>query len=235
MSEPVLTSLSRPQIAALVADSIPAGAVVNLGIGIPTLVGEFLEREREIILHSENGILGMGPAPETPDPDLINASRQPISLLDGASISDHSISFALMRGGHLDYSIMGGFQVSQTGDLANWITKADNAIPAVGGAMDLAVGAKNVIITMTHNTREGAPKLVASCDYPLTGTGVVSKVYTDLAIVAIEDNQFVVEAMVAGISREELQRRTGATLRFSPTLKIIHIDEDDQPYLAPET
>lgn len=226
------TPLSRPQIAALVADSIPAGSAVNLGIGIPTLVGEFLDPKREILLHSENGILGMGPAPEIPDPDLINASRQPISLLDGASISDHSISFALMRGGHLDYSIMGGFQVSQTGDLANWITKAENAIPAVGGAMDLAVGAKNVIITMTHTTRDGEPKLVSECDYPLTGTGVVSKVYTDLAIVAIQDKQFVVEAMIEGISREDLQKRTGATLNFAADLKIISIDDEERPFLT---
>lgn len=215
------TPLSRAQIAALVAESIPNGAVVNLGIGIPTLVGEYLPPEREIILHSENGILGMGPTPDTPDPDLINASRQPISLLQGASISDHSISFAIMRGGHLDYSIMGGFQVAQNGDLANWIAKEEKAIPAVGGAMDLAVGAKNVIITMTHTTRDGHPKLVSQCDYPITGAGVVTKVYTDLAIIAIENNQFVVEAMIEHLSREALQERTAAPLFYREDLAII--------------
>lgn len=232
MNKNTLTSLTRPQIAALVAQSLPAGAVVNLGIGIPTLVGEFVEAEREIILHSENGILGMGPAPKKPDPDLINASRQPISLLKGASISDHSISFAIMRGGHLDYSIMGGFQVAQNGDLANWITKGDKAIPAVGGAMDLAVGAKNVVITMTHTTRDGQPKLVTECNFPVTGTGVVTKIYTDLAIIAIRDGGFYVEAMVENIDNACLQRKTDARLHFDDDIKTIKIDKAGTPYLS---
>jgi len=214
MNATTYTRLTRQQIARIVAHDIPDGAVVNLGIGMPTLVSDYLPAEREIVMHSENGILGMGSlaGKGQGDPDLINASRQAIHLLPGASISEHTVSFAMMRGGHLDYTVLGGFQVAENGDLANWITDAGDAIPAVGGAMDLAVGARHVYITMEHVTREGAPKLLRRCSYPLTASGVVDRVYTDLAVLDIGPRGFEVRAMVEGITLEQLQALTAAPL-----------------------
>ena len=173
--------LTRQQIAQLLANDLPDGAVVNLGIGMPVLVADYLPVGKEIILHSENGILGMGAVATDGDInlDLIDASRRPITLLAGASISEHTVSFAMIRGGHLDYAVLGGFQVSARGDLANWISDAADAIPAIGGAMDLAVGAKHVFVMMEHVTRDGRPKILEHCTYPLTGASVslpVSKV-----------------------------------------------------------
>lgn len=227
------TPLSRAQIAMLVSYDIPDGSIVNLGIGMPTLVGNYLAAEKEVILHSENGILGMGPVAvgDDIDPDLSNASREPITLLPGASISEHTISFAVMRGGHLDYTVLGGFQVAENGDLANWITNADDAIPAVGGAMDLAVGARSVFVTMSHTTRDGEAKLVSACSYPLTGSGVVDRVYTDLAIVDVVDNQFVLRALLEGLSIEELQQKTGAPLHTPTEPAVISINNNDEPFL----
>ena len=162
---------TRDQMAARVARDIPEGAYVNLGIGLPTMVANHLPKEREIFLHSENGLLGMGPAPAagSEDPDLINAGKQPVTLLTGGAYFHHADSFAMMRGGHLDFCVLGAFQVSASGDLANWHTGAINAIPAVGGAMDLAIGAKRVLVMMDHQTKGGESKIVAHCTYPLTG------------------------------------------------------------------
>jgi len=208
------TRLTREQMAQRVAQDIPGGAYVNLGIGLPTLVANHLPRDREIILHSENGILGMGPAPaeDAVDWDLINAGKQPVTLLAGGAYFHHADSFAMMRGGHLDICVLGAFQVSATGDLANWHTGAPDAIPAVGGAMDLAVGAKNVWVMMEHLTKSGESKIVAQCSYPLTGIGVVKRVYTDLATIDIAPGGLRARDLVPGLSMEELRRLTGLPL-----------------------
>jgi 3-oxoadipate CoA-transferase beta subunit len=206
--------LTRDQIAARVAKDIPEGAYVNLGIGLPTMVANHLPKEREIFLHSENGVLGMGPAPAPgeEDEDLINAGKQPVTLLTGGSYFHHADSFAMMRGGHLDICVLGAFQVSATGDLANWHTGAPDAIPAVGGAMDLAVGAKQVFVMMEHQTKSGESKIVAQCSYPLTGVGCVNRIYTDLAVIDITPDGPAVREMIEGLSFEELQRMTGIPL-----------------------
>jgi len=205
---------SRDAIAARVAQDIPEGAYVNLGIGLPTLVANHLPPGKEIFLHSENGILGMGPAPAQgeEDWDLINAGKQPVTLLTGGAYFHHADSFAMMRGGHLDICVLGAFQVSEKGDLANWHTGAPDAIPAVGGAMDLAVGAKKVFVMMEHLTKGGESKFVRECSYPLTGVGVVARVYTDLATIDITPQGFKAVDMVEGLSLEELTRLTGLPL-----------------------
>jgi 3-oxoadipate CoA-transferase beta subunit len=210
--------MTRDQIAARVAKDIPEGAYVNLGIGLPTMVANHLPKEREIFLHSENGVLGMGPAPAPgeEDEDLINAGKQPVTLLTGGSYFHHADSFAMMRGGHLDICVLGAFQVSATGDLANWHTGAPDAIPAVGGAMDLAVGAKQVFVMMEHQTKTGESKIVAECSYPLTGIGCVNRIYTDLAVIDVTPEGLAVREMIPDISFEELQRITGVPLRHVP-------------------
>lgn len=202
---------NRDAIAARVAADIPEGAYVNLGIGLPVMVGNHLPPGKEIFLHSENGILGMGPAPAKgeEDWDLINAGKQPVTLLTGGAYFHHADSFAMMRGGHLDICVLGAFQVSVTGDLANWHTGAPDAIPAVGGAMDLAVGAKKVYVMMEHLTKSGESKLVAKCSYPLTGVGVVSRVYTDLATIDIAGGKLHLVDKVEGLGMEELVKLTG--------------------------
>ncbi|MGC1443306.1 MAG: 3-oxoacid CoA-transferase subunit B [Burkholderiaceae bacterium] len=206
---------TRDEIAARVAADIPDGAFVNLGIGLPTKVANHLPPDREIILHTENGLLGMGPAPMPgeEDPDLINAGKQPVTTLPGAAFFHHADSFAMMRGGHLDICVLGAFQVSSTGDLANWSTGEPGAIPAVGGAMDLATGARQVFIMMEHLTRDGQSKLVDKCTYPLTGVGCVARVYTDLAVIDITPDGFVVTEMVSGLSFDELAQLTAAPIR----------------------
>jgi 3-oxoadipate CoA-transferase beta subunit len=206
--------LSRDQMAARVARDIPEGAYVNLGIGLPTLVANHLPADREIFLHSENGILGMGPAPGAGDEDwdLVNAGKQPVTLLTGGAFFHHADSFAMMRGGHLDICVLGGFQVSAGGDLANWHTGAPDAIPAVGGAMDLAIGARRTFVMMEHVTREGAPKIVARCSYPLTGVGCVARIYTDLAVIDVTPAGLVAREWVDGLSFDELQALTDAPL-----------------------
>ena len=208
---------SREEMAARVARDIPEGAYVNLGIGLPTLVANHLPKDREIILHTENGLLGMGPAPEKgrEDPDLINAGKQPVTVLPGASFFHHADSFAMMRGGHLDFCVLGAFQVSATGDLANWHTGAPDAIPAVGGAMDLAIGAKKVYVMMEHLTKGGESKIVAKCTYPLTGVGCVNRIFTDLAVIDVTPRGLKVIEMVAGLGLDELQRITGVPLGAS--------------------
>ena len=204
---------TREELAARVAADISEGDYVNLGIGLPTLVGNYLPRDREIFLHSENGLLGMGPAPAPgdEDPDLINAGKQPVTLLTGGCYFHHGDSFAMMRGGHLDICVLGAFQVSMRGDLANWHTGGD-AIPAVGGAMDLAVGAKRVFVLMEHMTKGGESKIVERCTYPLTGIRCVARIYTDLAVIDVTPSGLAVREMAEGVSLEALQALTGATL-----------------------
>ncbi|MYZ43893.1 3-oxoacid CoA-transferase subunit B [Schauerella aestuarii] len=211
------TRLNRDQMAARVAQDIKEGDVVNLGIGLPTLVANHLPAGREIILHTENGMLGMGPAPEKgqEDYDMINAGKQPVTELPGAAYFHHADSFGMMRGGHLDICVLGAFQVSKTGDLANWHTGAPDAIPAVGGAMDLAIGAKQVFVMMDLLTREGASKLVEQCTYPLTGVACVSRVYTDVAVFDIDAKGVTVTEMFGDMTRAELERMTGLPLQFA--------------------
>ena len=205
---------SRDEMAAKVARDIPEGSVVNLGIGMPTLVGGHFAPDREVILHSENGLLGMGPPakPGEEDVDLINASRQPVTLLPGGSYFHHADSFAMIRGGHVDICVLGAFQVSVAGDLANWHTGAAEAIPAVGGAMDLAIGAKNVYVMMEHLTKDGASKIVPRCTYPLTGLACVARIYTDLAVIDVTPAGLVVVDLAPGLTLPELARLTGVPL-----------------------
>jgi len=205
---------SRSEMAACVARDIPNGAVVNLGIGLPTLVANHLPADREVLLQSENGVLGMGPAAVAgeEDWDLINAGKQAVTLLPGGSYFHHADSFAMMRGGHLDFCVLGAFQVSVGGDLANWHTGAPDAIPAVGGAMDLAVGAKKTYVMMEHLTKGGESKIVPTCTYPLTGVACVSRIYTDLATIDVTPQGLRVIDMVDGLNLEELQRLSGVPL-----------------------
>lgn len=206
---------TRDEIAQRVARDIPEGAYVNLGIGLPTMVGNHLDRSKEIFLHSENGLLGMGPAPAPgdEDEDLINAGKQPVTLLTGGAFFHHADSFAMMRGGHLDICVLGAFQVSERGDLANWHTGAPDAIPAVGGAMDLAIGAKKVFVMMEHQTKNGESKIVPACTYPLTGVACVSRIYTDLATIDVTPEGLLVIDMIEDLTLDALQQMTGVQLR----------------------
>jgi len=208
------TPMTRDRMAARLAQDIPDGAYVNLGIGLPTLVANHLPKDREIILPSENGVLGMGPAPPKgqEDWDLINAGKGPVTLLPGGSFFHHADSFGMMRGGHLDFCVLGAFQVSMSGDLANWHTGAPDAIPAVGGAMDLAIGAKKTFVMMEHLTRSGESKIVERCTYPLTGIGCVSRIYTDLAVIDVTARGLVALEWVDGLGFDELARLTAAPL-----------------------
>jgi 3-oxoadipate CoA-transferase beta subunit len=197
---------TRDQMAARVARDIPEGAYVNLGIGLPTLVANHLSPGKDIFLHSENGLLGMGPAPLAgqEDPDLTNAGKQPVTLVTGGAFFNHADSFAMIRGGHIDICVLGAFQVSVDGDLANWHTGEPDTIPAVGGAMDLAVGAKRVYVMMEHLTKKGEPKIVARCTYPLTAARSVSRIYTDLAVIDITPQGLVIVDIADGISKDEV-------------------------------
>jgi len=205
---------TKDQMAARVARDIFDGAVVNLGIGMPTLVANHLGAAKEVMLHSENGVIGMGPAPRPgeEDYDLINAGKQPVTLLPGGVFFHHADSFAMMRGGHLDICVLGAFQVAANGDLANWHTGAPDAIPAVGGAMDLAIGAKATWVMMEHTTKDGVPKLVERCSYPLTGLACVSRVYTDLAVLEIVPQGVRVREIVDGLGFDALQAKTAVPL-----------------------
>ncbi|MFG6444866.1 3-oxoacid CoA-transferase subunit B [Microbacterium sp. P06] len=212
------TRISRNDLAARIAADIPEGAVVNLGIGAPTLVANFLPEGDEILLHTENGLLGMGPAPRAGevDPDLINAGKQAVTALAGAAYFHHADSFAMMRGGHLDVCVLGAFQVAQNGDLANWSTGEPGAIPAVGGAMDLAIGAKDVYVMTDLLTKAGEPKLVASCSYPLTGVGCVSRVYTDHAVFDVTPDGFAVRELFGDNTVVSLEAILGLSLTPDP-------------------
>lgn len=206
--------LTRDALAARIAADIPEGAVVNLGIGAPTLVADYLPADLEIILHTENGMLGMGPSPDPGrlDPDLINAGKQAVTALPGAAYFHHADSFGMMRGGHLDVCVLGAFQVAENGDLANWSTGGPDSIPAIGGAMDLAIGAKSVYVMADLLTKSGEPKLVQRCSYPLTGVNCVSRVYTDHAIFDVTATGFAVSELFGDTTFEKLVELTGLTL-----------------------
>ena len=208
--------LDRNALARRVAQDIPEGAYVNLGIGLPTLVANYLPAERDIFLQSENGLLGMGPAPadEDIDWDLINAGKQPVTLLTGGCFFHHGDSFTMMRGGHIDICVMGAFQVSVNGDLANWSTGAPDAIPAVGGAMDLAVGARQVFVMMDLQTKTGDCKLVRECTYPLTGLACVSRIYSDVGVFAVGPEGAKVIEMAEGFTLKDLRSLTGLDLEL---------------------
>ena len=213
-----MEKLSRRQLAWLAANEIPDGAHVNLGIGIPTLCADHMPSDKEVLLHSENGVLGFGPRPEEgeEDLDLVNAGKQPITMLKGGSYFVHSDAFAMIRGGHIDIAMLGAFEVSENGDLANWTTNNPTFPPGVGGAMDLAAGAKQVWALTEHITRDGKPKIVKNCSYPLTSSGCVKRIFTDLAIIDVSDAGLTVIGMMDGLSLEQLQAITEPNLALSP-------------------
>ncbi len=209
--------LSRTAMARRVAQDLPDGAYVNLGIGLPQLVANHVPAGREVVYHSENGILGLGPAPAPgeEDPELIDAGKAPATLLPGGAYVHHTDSFVIMRGGHLDVSVLGAFQVSAKGDLANWATDDEAFPPAVGGAMDLAVGAKRVLVLTTHTTSDGRPKILERCTYQLTAAHVVDRIYTDLAVLDVTRDGLLVQEMAEGLSADDLRAATGAPLLFA--------------------
>lgn len=204
---------SREDMARRAAQDIPNGAYVNLGIGIPELVAGFVPEGREVIYHTENGLLGMGPQPDDGgEPELINAGKKRISAIAGAAYFHHADSFSMIRGGHLDICVLGAMQVAENGDLANWSTGAPDAIPAVGGAMDLVAGVRNIYVITQHVTKKGQPKLLERCTFPLTGVGVVSRVYTDLAVIDVDEDGFRVVELAPGVGFDYVRERTGAAL-----------------------
>lgn len=212
-----MRSLSRQEIARRAARDVPEGAYVNLGIGIPGLVAGCIDDGREVVFHTENGILGYGPPPPPgqEDPEVCDASKNPVSLLPGAAIFSHNESFLMVRGGHIDLCLLGAFQVSARGDLANWKTTDKTRAPAVGGAMDLAAGAKQIWVLMEHTLKNGEPRILERCTYPLTAAGVVKRIYTDLCVLDVTPGGLVVRDIVADIGFDELQARTGAPLKLA--------------------
>lgn len=208
------TGLNRTEMAARAARDIPEGWYVNLGIGMPTLIADHVPATREVVFHSENGILGLGPAPppEQADPWLINAGKDAVTLRRGGSFFHHADSFAMIRGGHLDLCVLGAFQVAENGDLANWTTSLNDTAPAIGGAMDLAVGARRLWALMEHTTRDGRPRIVRRCSYPLTAAGVVRRIYTNLAVIDVTDSGLCVRDLAQGVDFATVQARTEAEL-----------------------
>ncbi|MGJ8635387.1 MAG: 3-oxoacid CoA-transferase subunit B [Phycisphaerales bacterium] len=206
---------TREEMAQRLAQDIPNGSYVNLGIGIPELVTRFVPEGRTLIYHTENGLLGMGPSPEEGqgDPELINAGKKQVSMNPGAAFFHHADSFAMIRGGHIDLCVLGAMQVSQHGDLANWSTGAPDAIPAVGGAMDLVAGVKSVYVITQHCTKQGDPKLVESCTFPLTGRKCINRIYTDLAVIDVTPDGFQLVELSPGVDFEYVQERTGAPIK----------------------
>ncbi|MEA1902410.1 MAG: 3-oxoacid CoA-transferase subunit B [Actinomycetota bacterium] len=218
--ETMSIGFSRDEMAQRAALDIPDGAYVNLGIGIPERVAKYVPEGREVIYHTENGLLGMGPSPEPGmgDPELINAGKRQVTMVPGAAFFHHADSFAMIRGGHLDLCVLGALQVSQGGDLANWSTGAPDAIPAVGGAMDLVSGVKTIYVITQHVTKTGEPKLVESCTYPLTGPGVVDRIYTDLAVIDVTPEGFQLAELAPVVDYEYVAERTGAPLLPKPDI-----------------
>lgn len=218
---------SRPQMASRAAQDVPNGSYVNLGIGIPELVAAHLPSDRTVVFHSENGVLGVGPPPgeDERDPELINAGKKPITLVPGASFFHHADSFAMIRGGHIDFCFLGAMQVAANGDLANWITSDPDAIPAVGGAMDLVAGAKKIVVLSELTARNGSPKLVDVCTYPLTGLGVVQRVVTNAGVFDIEDGSFVLRELAQGFSVEEVRAKTSGPLKVAHDLRVPELPE----------
>lgn len=212
--------LNRHQIAARAAQEITDGMYVNLGIGIPNLIPEYLG-QTDVIIHSENGLLGMGPlaGADEQDPDLVNAAKQAVVVAPGGATCSQVDSFAIIRGGHLDMTVLGAFQVSTSGDIANWAVPGGKRVPGVGGAMDLVTGTKQVMVTMTHNNKDGSPKVVDECTYPLTGSRCVKTIVTDLAVIRVTEAGLVLEEVAPGFTAEDVQAATGATLIVSPELK----------------
>ncbi len=205
---------SRQEIARRVALDIPDGAYVNLGIGMPELVAHYVPEGREFIFQTENGLLGMGPAPApgTEDPELINAGKKPVTAIPGAAYFHHGDSFTMIRGGHIDICVLGAMQVSASGDLANWSTGDADAIPAVGGAMDLVAGVKSIWVVSQHTTKKGEPKIVSECTFPLTGKGVVDRIYTNLAVIDVAPEGLTVTELAPGVTMEEVREKTGTQL-----------------------
>jgi 3-oxoadipate CoA-transferase beta subunit len=216
-----MNSLSRRQIAWRAAQDIREGAYVNLGIGLPTLVSDFIPKDREVVLHSENGILGMGPAPKKgeEDPDLINAGKGLTTLLPGGAFFHHNDAFLMIRGGHLDLALLGAYEVSEKGDLANWTVEDPSTPPGVGGAMDLAVGAKEIRVLVEHTTKAGAPRIRRRCEYPLTAAAAVRRIYTDLAVIDVTPDGLLVREIAEDIDFAALQAKTEAALRPAPDLR----------------
>ena len=216
-------SLKRDEIAWRAAQDVPYGGYVNLGIGIPTLVANHVPAGREMVLHSENGLLGVGPKPKQgeADPELVNAGKELVTLVPGASIFHHTDSFAMIRGGHIDIALLGAFQVAANGDLANWKTNDNSLAPAVGGAMDLAAGARQVWVLMEHVTREGESRIVERCSYPLTAPGVVDRIYTNLAVIDVTESGLVVREIVEGLDFDGLQKQTGAKLTLATDWRMM--------------
>jgi 3-oxoadipate CoA-transferase beta subunit len=207
-------SFSRTDMAARLARDIPEGWYVNLGLGLPTLIPDYIPVDREVVFHSENGVLGMGPVPAKDQLDtwLINATKQNITLLRGASLFHHADSFGMIRGGHLDLCVLGAYEVAENGDIANWATLQNDVVPAVGGAMDLSAGAKRLWVLMEHTTKDGQSRIVKRCAYPLTAAGVVKRIYTNLAVLEVTERGFEVIDMAPGLDFDTLQARTAAKL-----------------------
>jgi len=226
--------LTREGIAYRVACDLPDGSYVNLGIGIPTLVSSFIGKDKEIFFHSENGILGMGPLaqPGHEDPDLINAGKQYVTLLPGASVFDHPTSFSMIRGGHIDYAVLGALEVAANGDLANWRTPGEK-VPGVGGAMDLAFGVRNVIVTMTHVTNKGKPKILNKCTLPLTAPRCVKFIYTDMAVIDVTPEGLVLREFAPGLHPKTVQSQTEAPLRVSPNCREMNVPANFQQVAQP--
>ncbi len=225
-----MARLNRHQMAWRAAQDIQEGMLVNLGIGIPVLASNYLPNDRDVFFQSENGVIGVGPAasPEHADPNLVDAGSRQITLREGAAVIDSSWSFAMIRGGHIDVTVLGGFEVAENGDFANWDSRIPDKGPLVGGAMDLAACARSVWVIMEHTTRDGRPRLLERCDLPLTALGCARRVYTDIAVIAVTPAGFVVEEMLDGVGRDELQARTGAALVFAPDCGVLHAPAIDE-------
>ncbi len=217
-----MNKLSRQDMARVAALEIAEGCCVNLGIGVPTLIADYVPADREILLQSEQGLLGLGPKaePGQEDEDIVNAGKHHVTLVNGASVFSHSDSFAMIRGGHIDIACLGAFQVAANGDMANWSTGVSDQLPAVGGAMDLAAGAANVWVLMEHCQKDGSPRILERCSYPLTAAACVDRIYTDLAMIDVVPEGLIVRRMVEGLSFDELQKHTGAQLSLDPDCRV---------------